>query len=748
MAWLLGQAVILLQRRWHWWRFALASLAWIAAGARRDRPGGGPAPAHLRAPALLAVRRPPLRLRPTRHPHHRRPVPLGPGRHPGVAGRPGRAAGRLAVGVERRAGRRRGRVEPLRPPPPAHRPARPRPQDRPAGRPTRATTSSPRRRSGIALDGDLRSWRQGRYVVPPAQLRGKAMAVVGAPGAGKTITLLRLAYLAGRAGSQGLLRRLQGHRPHPGPGPDRRLPARQPQRPGRLLAGHGHGHVARHPGPGGQPPAGGRAVHRALLPAGRLRRPPPGPHRPRHAARRGQRRAAAPPGRRRAGRPLGRPAACSSRTSRPSATTSPAPGCATPTSSPPWPAPSTEGRWSYEDVDLAVLTVPTLLSKSEADAAMRVVLEDYGHYATGRKPREGEDALLVLDEFSRPRLRRGLAPSTWPSGSATSASRSSSPPNRVEGLGDHRQAPRLLASCAGGIVVHQCPDPERLLALAGMVRTLEHNWELDHYGPRGFAKARMGDRPRIDPEAVRQAQPGEAWVIQAGQSIHLRVLPPPAVAPAPVEPAATLPLADDTMPLPTVEEPAPGRDRGRRRPRRPESSAGLASGSAGGGSGRGGCPRRPGGRGWSGGPCPVGGGDEVTGGDRPRLRRRVRGPRPARGPAGCLLDGLPPGRRPRQGRFAVLADWPAAPLDPAVVQAARRHRSPGAGEEQRPTSRQEARTVADQHRDPHPRRHLLTHQPGRRSQPPTGPPPRPTPAAPRARGGQPWPTPTSPSPAT
>jgi hypothetical protein len=55
---------------------------------------------------------------------------------------------------------------------------------------------------------------------------------------------------------------------------------------------------------------------------------------------------------------------------------------------------------------------------------------------------------------------------------------------------------------------------------------------------------------------VRQAQPGEAWVIQAGQSIHLRVLPPPAVAPEPVEPAATLPLTDDTIPLP-IQEPAP-----------------------------------------------------------------------------------------------------------------------------------------------------------------------------------------------
>jgi hypothetical protein len=56
------------------------------------------------------------------------------------------------------------------------------------------------------------------------------------------------------------------------------------------------------------------------------------------------------------------------------------------------------------------------------------------------------------------------------------------------------------------IVVQQCPDPERLLALAGMVRTLEHNWELDFYGPRGFAKARVGERPRIDPEQVRQVE--------------------------------------------------------------------------------------------------------------------------------------------------------------------------------------------------------------------------------------------------
>ena len=135
-------------------------------------------------------------------------------------------------------------------------------------------------------------------------------------------------------------------------------------------------------------------------------------------------------------------------------------------------------------------------------------MEDYGHYATGRKPREGEDALLVLDEFSA--LASGvdsainLAERVRDVGVQVVVAAQS-----VEGLGDHRQAPRLLASCAGGVVVHQCPDPERLLALAGMVRTLEHNWELDFYGPADWPRpaweSGRGSTPRLcaKPSRVR-----------------------------------------------------------------------------------------------------------------------------------------------------------------------------------------------------------------------------------------------------
>ena len=555
IAWLLGQAVILVQRRWHWWRFTLASLAWIAARAAGGRSRAGAAAAHLRPPALLAVRGPALRVRPTRH-----PVTVGQFlwdllvTQVWLAVPVGLLAASLSVwNAERAAGgaewspfvRRRQRIDQRR---------RDRKTARLVARPRDHKLTAPA--LGIALDGDLASWRQGRYVVPPAQLRGKAMAVVGAPGAGKTVTLLRLAYLAGVLGRKVCFVDCKGTDPtlvpaliaayrlgDPAPGW-----AAGPSTAMDMWRGS--------PGPGGQPAAGGRAVHRAVLPAGRLRRPAPGP-RP-------------PPTCRRLtgsdellrrldvdelaalweGRPLQLKDIEAIGDHLPGARLRYADFFAALAGA------FDRGAWSFEDVDLAVLTVPTLLSKSEADAAMRVVLEDYGHYATGRKPREGEDALLVLDEFSA--LASGvdsainLAERVRDVGVQVVVAAQS-----VEGLGDHRQAPRLLASCAGGIVVHQCPDPERLLALAGQVRVLEHNWELDHYGPRGLAKARMGERPRIDPEQVRQAQPGEAWVIQAGQSIHLRVLPPPAVAPEPAEPMATLPLADDTVPLPTVEEPAP-----------------------------------------------------------------------------------------------------------------------------------------------------------------------------------------------
>jgi hypothetical protein len=553
VAWLLGQAVILLQRRWHWWRFALASLADIGV--------------------VLAVTSPEEALR--RHifvPQHvwqyvALHFGFGP---PGtritvgqflwdlvatqvwLAVPVGLLAASLSVwNAERAAGgaewspfvRRRQRVD-------QH--TRDRRVARLVGRPRDHKLTAPA--LGIALDGDLHSWRQGHYVVPPAQLRGKGMAVVGAPGAGKTVTLLRLAYLAGLLGRKVCFVDCKGTDPTLVPA---LIAAYQLGNPAARIGWWPEQAMDMWRGTPAQVQSRLLAVEQFTEPFYQ------------RVASAGLRLALTAPDippvegsdelLRRLdvdelaalweGRPLQLKDIEAIADHLPGARLRYADFFAALGGA------FDRGTWSYEDVDLAVLTVPTLLSKAEADAAMRVVLEDYGHYATGRKPRQGEDAVLMLDEFSA--LASGvdsainLIERLRDVGVQVVVAAQS-----VEGLGDHRQAPRLLASCAGGIIVQQCPDPERLLALAGQMRVLEHNWELDFYGPRGLAKARMGERPRIDPEAVRQAQPGEAWVIQAGQSIHLRVLPPPAAPSMPVEPAATLPLADDTIPLPT-HQPAP-----------------------------------------------------------------------------------------------------------------------------------------------------------------------------------------------
>ena len=176
-----------------------------------------------------------------------------------------------------------------------------------------------------------------------------------------------------------------------------------------------------------------------------------------------------------------------------------------------------------------MLTIPTIASRTDADAAVRLVLEDLGHFATKRKARVGDDVLLVLDEFSAvqggtdqaihlaERLRDVGVPVIFGAQSP-------------EGLGDERQQWRLLHTIGGGLVLHQLPDPDRLIELAGTVRVAEQAWQLDAWGPAGQARVHMADRPRVDPNQVRQLHPGEAFLIQGGRAVKLSVLQAPVPA--------------------------------------------------------------------------------------------------------------------------------------------------------------------------------------------------------------------------
>ena len=380
---------------------------------------------------------------------------------------------------------------------------------------------------------------------------------------------------------------------------------------------------------------------------------------------------------------------------------------------------------------------------------MRVVLEDYGHYATGRKPREGEDALLVLDEFSA--LASGVDSADQPGRAG--------PRRRRPGRGrrpDRRRPRRPPPSPpAAGLLCRRDRGPPvpRPRAAAGPGRDGPHPGAQLGAGPLRPPRVRQGPHGRPPADRPRAGPPGPARrsLGDPGRPVH------PSARPAPAGRHAGTGRADGHASVGRRHRAAAdgrgagaGRDRGSRCPGRASRAASrTVSRTAAGADGAAALPRR-GGRGWSGGPCPVGGGDEAAGGDRPRLRRRAREPcartRTGRLPAGRAATWPPPASR----ALRVPAGWPAAPLDPAVVQAARRD----------PVARGGRGAAPDQ-------------QAGGedRGGPAPGPPPPPAPADPLDQEGgashrpdhhrdqppssttsprraQLWPTPTSPSPAT
>jgi hypothetical protein len=173
-----------------------------------------------------------------------------------------------------------------------------------------------------------------------------------------------------------------------------------------------------------------------------------------------------------------------------------------------------------------------LAAREDASAAFRLLLEDLGHYGVARKDRDDQGMTVYLEEFSAvsdgARAAIDLAERLRDAGVGVVFVVQS-----YEGLGDDHQAARLLGSSAA-LIVHRMPQPERLLAAAGTIWTPEQTWKLDQWGPDGHASVHMEQRPLVDPDAVRRAEVGEAWIIAAGRSLHLQVAETP-YSPQPAE---------------------------------------------------------------------------------------------------------------------------------------------------------------------------------------------------------------------
>ena len=183
-----------------------------------------------------------------------------------------------------------------------------------------------------------------------------------------------------------------------------------------------------------------------------------------------------------------------------------------------------DGRCSFHDFDLVMLRVPTLAMPSDAEAAIRMMLVDYGHYATVRKPRTDADSTLIIDEFSAVAsaapLVTNLAERLRDVGCQTLVSVQS-----WEGLGaDDDKRRRLQAALAGGTILHRVASPEEFLKPSGTDRVLEGSEQVNAGGVGEQGSLRMAHHMKISPDEVRQADVGEAWLIRGGKHLRFNVI--------------------------------------------------------------------------------------------------------------------------------------------------------------------------------------------------------------------------------
>ena len=181
--------------------------------------------------------------------------------------------------------------------------------------------------------------------------------------------------------------------------------------------------------------------------------------------------------------------------------------------------------FSWGDADLTVLTIPTLAQPSDAMAAARMVLADFGAYCMARKPRD-ERVVFVVDEFS---AVTGAAPMV-----IDLAERVRDAGGQVvacvqnyEGLGrDVGERSRMLdALQPGGIIVHRTGNPADVLRLAGTQHKPALSWNLNPAGRTGGGSVRMDRVLSVDPDDVRRLKTGEAFVVTHGRALRMSVIP-------------------------------------------------------------------------------------------------------------------------------------------------------------------------------------------------------------------------------
>lgn len=187
-----------------------------------------------------------------------------------------------------------------------------------------------------------------------------------------------------------------------------------------------------------------------------------------------------------------------------------------------------DGDWAWEDTEAAYVLIDRQVLGDEAQDLARFFFDDFSHYFSRRKDRE-HFALLVVDEFSAVADAGGMAGRVEQARSFNTALVLA--PQVAAGMGSEIEAERILGS-AETVVLHRMNTPDELTALAGTRLVPEFSQHFERPGegsplrghPSGEGSARLQHQFKVDPNAVRRLPQGVAFVIRNGRAMKAQIV--------------------------------------------------------------------------------------------------------------------------------------------------------------------------------------------------------------------------------
>jgi hypothetical protein len=183
-----------------------------------------------------------------------------------------------------------------------------------------------------------------------------------------------------------------------------------------------------------------------------------------------------------------------------------------------------DGNWSWEDTDAAYFLLDSVALGEDTAGAACLLFADFAHYFTMRKERE-RACLLFADEFSAVAGASDVAMKVEQARSFNTGLVLI--PQTLSGMGPLTQRDRILGSVET-LICHALNEPEQIAALAGARQApeLTHRFGEGLREREGFL--RVGERPKVPPDRIRDLPVGTAWIIRRGRAAKLAVHRAPA----------------------------------------------------------------------------------------------------------------------------------------------------------------------------------------------------------------------------